>query len=150
MKYQVELLMETQAEMLPLLMAHWDEVALDKDTIKPNGNWEIYAMLEEQGTLSFTTVRSDEGELFGYILYIIHPLMHYKHILSAECDLYFMVAAHRKGMAGYKLLKRSEDDLVERGVNKVFNRVKLHLDVGPVFERLGYTAIERVYAKGLM
>lgn len=32
----------------------------------------------------------------------------------------------------------------------MFNKVKLHFDVGRVFERMGYQPIERVYAKGLV
>ena len=33
------------------------------------------------------------------------------------------------------------------GVRKIFTATKLHMDQGPLFERLGYRPVERMYAK---
>ena len=47
------------------------------------------------------------------------------------------------------MFKHAETALRGKGVTKVINKVKLHFDVGKIFERMGYLPIERVYAKGL-
>jgi hypothetical protein len=35
------------------------------------------------------------------------------------------------------------------GAEKIYQKVKLHKDIGKIFECMGYDAIERVYVKDL-
>jgi hypothetical protein len=37
--------------------------------------------------------------------------------------------------------------LKQRGVKKIFTGTKLSLDMGPIFERLGWTEAERLFCK---
>ena len=131
-----------------LIVAHWQDVALDQATVELDPDWDTYNCIDAQGGLEVVTAR-DEGTLVGYSIHIISTHIHYKNLKIAEGDVFWLDSAYRRGMAGIKLLKAAEKHLVAIGVDKVINKVKLHKDVVRIFERLGYTAIERVYAKGL-
>jgi GNAT superfamily N-acetyltransferase len=147
LSYQVEALGDIFEEVRPLLDLHWEDVALDQETIKLNPNWTIYAKMADNGTLHITTARDETGELVGYAAYLLSENNHYQQMVQADGDIFWLHPKQRKGMAGVRLLRKAEEFLIECGVKKIINKVKLHKDVGIIFERLGYTAIERVYAK---
>lgn len=149
MKYQTETMDEVVKEIMPLLHLHWQDVALHQDTIELDPNWQVYQELQRMGFLNITTARTDEGELVGYVIYIIQPLLHYKKELGADGDIFWLSPDHRKGSVGIRLLKEAETNIKQLGCTYISNKTKLHKDVGRIFERLGYQAIERVYAKAL-
>jgi GNAT superfamily N-acetyltransferase len=162
--FQEERLADVRDEALPLLRRHWDEIALDKDTVPLEPDWERYARLEELGVFKVMTARrsgashgisdpvaggraaTPRGELVGYASFFVFPNIHYKSLVVADGDIFWVAPEHRDG-TGYRLLKAAEAMLVASGVRKIVNKTKLGHDAGPVFERLGYRAIERVYAK---
>mgnify|MGYP001212551605 CR=1 FL=1 len=135
-------------EVGPLLQKHWEEIALDKARIDLQPDWAVYDILYDNNKMHVTTAR-DGTKLVGYAIFILTNALHYKQLSIADGDVFWLDPEYRKGLTGYKLLKKSEGFLGTRGVQKIFNKVKLHKDVGKVFERLGYTPIERVYAKGV-
>lgn len=135
-------------EVGPLLYQHWEEIALDKNKIDLQPDWATYEVLADADKMHVTTARNG-SELVGYAIFILTQALHYKQLSIADGDVFWLHPDHRKGLTGFKLLKKSEEFLKARGVQKIFNKVKLHKDVGKVFERLGYTPIERVYAKGV-
>lgn len=148
--YQAENYTDVIGEAGPLLIAHWQDVALDQDTIDLQPDWEKYEILNNANKLHITTAReTGTGKLVGYVVYILDNCLHYKQVNMADGDIFWLDPEYRKGLTGVKLLKSAEKYLVGLGVNKIFNKVKLHKDVGKIFERLGYTPIERVYAKGI-
>lgn len=133
-------------EMQALLLAHWHEIALNKDVVPLDPNWGLYDTLEAAAVLHLTTARLD-GALVGYAAYVIGPNLHYRSLIVAESDVFYISPAHRRGMTGARLIQAAERHLIAVGVNKIVHRVKLHKDVGALFERLGHVPIERVYAK---
>ena len=149
MTYQTERLDDWRVEAEPLLARHWREIALDQDVVPLDPDWPAYAQIEAAGMLHITTARL-EGALVGYVVYFLAPNLHYRSLKVAEADVFWLAPECRKGTAGIRLLKAAERNLKPLGVNKIVNKVKLHFDAGPVFERLGYTAIERVYAKTMV
>jgi GNAT superfamily N-acetyltransferase len=149
MNYQTETMSEVVKEIMPLLHLHWQDVALNHDSITLDPNWQVYQELAKMGFLHITTARTDAGELVGYAIYIIQPLLHYKRELGADGDIFWLHPDHRKGSVGIRLLKEAEMNIKALGCTYIVNKVKLHKDVGRIFERLGYQAIERVYAKAL-
>jgi hypothetical protein len=48
------------------------------------------------------------------------------------------------------LLQAVEDMAKRLGATQFYQKVKVHQDVGALFERMGYKAIERVYVKDLV
>jgi len=146
--YRREKISDIKEELLPLLEKHWREIALDQDTVKLEPDWATYDMLDASGVICLITARH-YGELVGYVAYLVVPSLHYKSLRVAENDLYWLDPVFRKGMAGVNLFRAAEVILAGEGVNKIVNKVKLHNDVGRIFERMGYTPIERVYVKTL-
>jgi len=144
--YAVEEWADTWKEMEPLWPDHWKEVAMDQDVIPLNPDLEVWDELARKRMLHLVTVREDD-KLIGYYLAIIRPHLHYKQSLSAFTDLYYLSARHRRGLTGYKLFQYVESTLKARGVQKMFAGTKMHLDMGRLFERLGWRETERLYTK---
>lgn len=146
--YRRETIAAIKDEILPLLDAHWREVALDQDTVKLDPDWATYDILDQIGALVIITARY-EGTLVGYAVYLISQHYHYRGLRGAENDLYWLDPAYRKGRAGIELFRAAEVVLAGEGVQKATHKVKLGHDVGRVFEHLGYKPIERIYIKNL-
>jgi len=149
MEFSEETLSQFLDEARPLLVDHWENIALNKDTIPLNPLWNIYEKLEETGNLKIITARQDE-KLVGYAAYVISPSLHYSSQIIADADVFWLDPNYRKGMAGMRLFKHAEKVLKSYGVTRILNKVKIHFDVGKVFERMGYDPIERVYSKSLV
>ncbi len=96
--FQIEKLGDVREEAEPLLRRHWEEIAVERDTVPLDPDWDTYARVDA---------------------------------------------------AGMRLLRVAEEHLRARGVNRIVSKVKLHFDTGPLFERLGYRAIERIYIKSV-
>lgn len=145
--YRREKLSSIREEIAPLLEKHWDEVAIEKDTVPLSPDWPMYELLENCGALVCITARHC-GELVGYASYVLSRHLNYD-LRVADCGPFFLDPVFRKGMAGVNLFRAAEIMLKDMGVDRVVHKVKLSLDVGSIFERMGYKPIERVYVKTL-
>lgn len=134
------------AEMSALWTEHWEEVAINRDVIKLDPDLDQYAELERSGALHVVVAR-ERGAIVGYHISIVRPHLHYRRSLSAFTDVYFLRKSHRAGMTGVRLIKAAEESLRARGVQKMFTGTKLHMDMGPIFERLGWTPTETLFTK---
>jgi len=123
---------------------HWAEIALDKDAIKLDPDYEKYRAMAEAGILHLVTARCD-GRLVGYHLSMIYPHMHYRKSLTCFTDVFYLKPEYRVGMIGYKMLKFFRDSVKARGVQKIYMGTKLSHDIGPLLLRLGFNPIERIY-----
>ena len=144
--YAVELLHTSYADAQILTKMHFEEIAANKDVIKLNPDHNSYEEAEENHNLHIVTCRVD-GVLVGYHLSFIRFHLHYKDSLTAYTDLFFIHPSYRRGRVGVNLFKYAEKTLWQRGVQRIYMPTKLKLDVGALFERLGFDAIERVYTK---
>ena len=133
-------------EMRELWDAHWKEVALNRDVIKLDPDIEAYENMQDTGMLHIVVARS-VGEVVGYHITIVRPHLHYKESLSGIADVYYLKPEHRQGMTAIKMFKFVESTLKARGVQKLFTGTKLSLDMGPIFERMGWVEQERLYSK---
>jgi len=146
MDYQQELLHTCRDDAGELLEMHYHEIALNKDKIKLNPDWEAYEALEDSNQLRIFTVR-DEEKLVGYFVLIVSKSLHYVDHLYAVNDIIYVHPEYRKGMLGAKLMKFAEKCLKEDGVSLIMVNTKLHKDFGKLLGRLGYNPIETVYSK---
>ena len=144
--YQVEDWHQCLPEMEAMWPLHWEEVAGDKDVIKLEPHYKMYDDIYRSGQMHVVTARCD-GKLIGYHVSIVRPHLHYKSSLSSYTDLYFIHPDYRKGMTGVNLFRFTEKSLKQRGVQKMFTGTKLSLDMGRIFERLGWRETERLYTK---
>jgi L-amino acid N-acyltransferase YncA len=130
----------------PLWPEHWDEIAVDKDRMPMRPDVATYQALDAAGRLQIVVVR-DDGRMVGYILSVIRPHLHYADVLCGYEDAYFLTKSHRRGMIGVNLIREAIRHMKLVGVQKAFFMTKVALDMGPIFERLGFAKTDIVYSK---
>jgi GNAT superfamily N-acetyltransferase len=135
-----------------LLRMHYQELTLDKHLVQLAPMHERYAKLEAAGKLEVYTARHD-GALVGYSLFVVDRHIHYRDLLVASNDVLYLHPEYRRGMAGIKLIRYSEEMLAERGVDKVFWHIKFNREPGDkkdfraIMHRMGYGDEEVVVGK---
>lgn len=146
MEYAIEKVSDLQEEVQPLLDLHWEQIALNKDKIKLNPDWQRYIALNEAGLLFCYSAREDK-KLVGYFVVIASTSMHYSDHTFGICDIIFIHPDYRGGSAGIKLIKFAEAHLKSIGVSTLAINTKLHAPFDALLDRLQYTCIERVFCK---
>ena len=143
--YHVEKYEDCIPEIRLLIDEHYDELSVTKEyALDPH--WEAYSALAKENLLQCTTCRKD-GVLIGYMFFILSYNLHYRTMLMATEDLYFLKKEERKGLVGIKLFKFTEKHLKSLNVNRVIVSTKVHLDNSRLFEYLKYKFIEKTYSK---
>ena len=145
-EYKEESYSQVVDEIKPLLEDHWDEIALHKDTIKLNPDYGRYEAMCNSGSMKIVTARDNE-KLVGYCIMLLYHHIHYKDQFMAMDDIFFIAKDYRKGLTGVKLFIKTEEIMKQYGVTKLSMNVKIHQDVGAIFERLGYKETERMFTK---
>ena len=145
-EYKEETFDQVIDEIKPLLEDHWEEIALHKDTIKLNPDYGRYESMFKSGSMRIVTAR-DDGKLVGYCIMLLYHHIHYKDQFMAMDDIFFIAKDYRKGLTGVKLFIKTEEIMKQYGVTKLSMNVKIHQDVGAIFERLGYKETERMFTK---
>jgi GNAT superfamily N-acetyltransferase len=145
MEFALENLAKVRREIEPLLEEHWKEIALNKEIIKLNPDWEGYARLDGINALRIYTARKDD-KLVGYFVVIVNKSLHYRDHLFANNDIIFLSKSARKGLAGMKLIKYAIDSLAAEGITKLHVNTKAHQPFDAILERLNFEEIERVYS----
>lgn len=132
-------------EMEPLFPLHYEELCVDKRwPCEPD--LDVYRMLADKGMLRVITVRAD-GELVGYMVFIIRPHLHYKSCLCAFEDLYFLRKDMRQGRIGIRMFNYTEAALKRIGVQKMIVHTKAHMDVSRLLEYLDFKLVDKMYSK---
>lgn len=147
-KYQQEFLATVKDEIVPLLNSHWEEIALNKDKIKLNPDWDAYDSLEQVDKLKIFTAR-DDNKLVGYFVVIVGVNIHYKDHLFASNDIIYLSPEHRKGFTGIRLIKFAEKCLKQDGISVLTINTKVHQPFDRLMDFLKFRKIERVYSKYL-
>jgi GNAT superfamily N-acetyltransferase len=143
--YQVEKYEDCIGEIKPSLNEHYEELSVTK-TFPLDPDWDAYVRLSEAGSLKVITCRKD-GVIVGYMFFLLHYNLHYRTMLTAIEDLYYLRKEERKGRVGIKLFKYAEEYLKSIGVNRVLLGTKVHLDNSRLFEYLGYSFVEKMHSK---
>ena len=146
MLFQIEKVQDIKDEVQPLLEMHWEQIALNRDKIKLNPDWDEAQKLCETGRLKIFTSRKD-GKLVGYFAVIVGTSLHYKDHKFANCDVIYVHPDHRTGMTGYKLIKNAESYLKKSGVSVININTKVHTPFDKLMVKMGYNLIERLYSK---
>lgn len=135
-------------EVKPILPIHWEELALHKEKVPLDPQYNVYLKRDAQGGVISVTARED-GKLIGYFVGFIAPGLHYQTCLTCTMDIFYVHPDHRGGGTGYHLFKSAEKELKRRGVQRLFVGSKLHKDASWLFEKLGYEEVERYYSAWL-
>lgn len=144
--YQEEKFKDIIDEIKPILEIHWNELANNKDIRPLNVDYNSYIKLNRAGIWKVFTVRNG-GVLIGYTSFVITPNLHYKDWKYATNDVYYLHQDYRGHGVGYQMFKKSEEWLKNQGVKSVVVQEKIDHPHFDLFDKLGYTMIERNYEK---
>ena len=131
------------------LEIHYDELALHKETIPLDPDYDRYLFLEAKNQLKVYTLRTDEHVLIGYAVFIITPMLHYKSTICAANDLLYIDKKYRQGMTGVKFIKYCESKIKECGVDKITWHIKESNNFVPILKRMGYITEDIIVGKVL-
>jgi GNAT superfamily N-acetyltransferase len=142
---QVESLTEMLEQLKPLFPAHWEELALNKDKVPLDPQYDIYLQRDARGEVMLVTLRQ-AGDLVGYFVGFVAPGLHYQTCLTLTMDIFYVWPGARGGRGGLILFKKVEEEARRRGVQRIFAGSKLHKDASWLFDKLGYEEVERYYS----
>lgn len=142
--YAVEAWGDCWREMQALWGKHWEEIAIHRDAIPLDPDIQQYQHLQDTGNLCVVVARS-AGVIIGYYISIIRTHLHYRTTLHAFTDVYYIHPDFRKGRTGIRLVQEAMTVWKQRGVKKALTATKEHLDMGPVFDYLGWAKTETVF-----
>jgi GNAT superfamily N-acetyltransferase len=146
--FQVEPYLQCIEELKPLFPAHWEELALNKDQVPLDPQYEIYEQRAARGEVLMVTIR-ELGRIVGYFVGFIAPGLHYRTCLTCTMDIFYVAPTHRNGSAGIRLFKFVEQECRRRRVKRMFVGSKCHKDASGLFERLRYRQVEIYYSTWL-
>ncbi len=131
-KLQVERFSDCYDEAIPLVVAHYQEIATNKDKKILDPDVARYVSLEEQGMLRIFTAR-DEGKLVGYFVSMVMPHLHYASCIYAMNDILYVDPAYRGTTLAYRLFKGAIQDLKDNSNTDV---MMIHMKVKHPFRKL--------------
>ena len=76
-KFGVERYSQVNEDIKELIKLHYDEIAVNKEDIPLDPDWDRYKLLDDKGLIMIITAR-DEGRLVGYSIFFISNHLHYK------------------------------------------------------------------------
>jgi hypothetical protein len=133
------------AEALPLLFAHWKEVAHYPD-LELTPDRDAYAQLEARGLVRVFTARRD-GLLIGYALFIVTPNLHYKQVLQANQDVVY-IQPDQRGTMPLRFLQFCEDQLFAEGCDVICQHGKAkHPQLARLLTHMGYDTMDVLHVK---
>lgn len=133
-------------EMLPLIEAHYQEIAWRQDQIPLAVDYDRYCQLADAGILMCFTARKGRW-LVGYAVFMVMPHLHYNTTKMAINDVVFLAQAYRNKGEGAALIEFSEKELKALGCQVVTLHVKPQLDWGPLCANMGYELGDRIWMK---
>jgi hypothetical protein len=140
------------ADIEPLLLKHWEEVALHREQVPLAPDLERYRRADAAGSLVVVSAR-DHGMLIGYSVFLLYNHLHYE-LLVATNDVLFLDREYRSGTTtGLRLIAESEAALerarIARGARQLKTtwHIKPKNDWSPILLRKGYEQEEIILGK---
>jgi GNAT superfamily N-acetyltransferase len=146
MEFSIETYDEVIADIRPLLIDHWLELAAYSD-IPLDPNYDHYQALDRAGLIRIYTARLD-GALIGYVIMTViksHP--HYRGQAWAVSDIVLVLKEHRNFGVGNGLFDLLEDDL--KGSVVQIHTKNAHPELQILLKSRGYDPIETTFSKRL-
>lgn len=132
-------------ELLPLMQMVWEEVDQRNGDFELDIDMDQYLLLIEAGAYKPYSIRTDDGNLVGYIGVVVTPSLHCKGRKDATTDVMYIHPKYRG--YGSNLLTLITDDLKEEGITWFSFITKAWLDEGNLAEKLGFKLYEKVYQR---
>lgn len=141
-------------ELKPLFQPHWEELALDKDKVPLDPDYQAYLEAEDRGELLLVVAR-DAGKVVGYFVGFVRPHLNYRTCIVLQMAIFWLAPEYRDedslGTIEREMLCTDLFDLVKReavarGVQRPYYGSKFHKDASGLFETLGMHEVERYYS----
>lgn len=130
-----------------LCQLHWEEIALNRTTVKLAPDVKRYKQLQELDILRNIVVYAD-GLIVGYSIILVQPHLHYKDNLYGYVDVLYLDPCYRNGRLGIKLVNETEVFAKRVGVEILLHHTKPHHpSLEKILIRKGYSLNERIYGK---
>jgi GNAT superfamily N-acetyltransferase len=171
--YQVEKWDDCYEEAIPMLHAHYIEIATDK-AIKPlDPDLDKYQSMEKAGMLRIFTARESiveehiqeripgklqgreevmtvkRGRLIGYFVSIVATGLHYQQTTLAINDIMYVDPPHRGSTVGYRLMKGAALDLKNLGADILTIHMKTDYPFRSLLEKLDFHLTEENWERVL-
>jgi GNAT superfamily N-acetyltransferase len=132
----------------PLLEAHREELTTNPDLMVLDPDIARYQTLEAAGALlSLGLFKGDD--LVGYSINNMFTHSHYGGLLVCQNELLFLAKAHRRGMAGVRLIAATEQTARDRGADMMLWHAKPRTTLDRMLPRMGYRTQDIVYSQVL-
>ncbi len=155
--YQVEKWDDCYEEAIPMLEAHYLEIATDK-ALKPlDPDLDKYQAMEDSGFLRIFTVRDKpgpadasitiapdllQGRLIGYFVSIVMRGLHYQQTTLAINDIMYIDPAYRGSTVGYRMIRGAKADLKNLGADILTIHMKTDYPFRSLLEKLDFHLTE--------
>lgn len=142
--FKKESFSDTFPELKSLFKQNHAETSALNDPLDPD--YLRLSEMERAGNLLFYVIRY-QGEAVGYAMFYLDEEIRHKGVWSAVQEMMFVEKKHRG--IGIAFITYCDAMLKEMGVKYVWRQATTKLDVGRVYEHLGYELIQKTYLKGL-
>lgn len=122
---QVERFADAMPELRVIFPRHWEELALFRDRMPLDPQFDEYVRRNDAGSLLLVTVRVD-GQVAAYYTAQSAPGFHYGTTLTAHMDMMYVVPERRNHGLGMPLFRCVEHELKRRGVQLWYSGYKSH------------------------
>lgn len=150
----VERLVHCLEELKPHFDPHWAELALDREKVPLDPQYNAYLARDALGEVLCVTLR-EAGRIVAYFVGFVAPGMHYRQTLTLTMDIFWVHPDYRSAdsletvereMLGLQLFQAVEKEGRRRGIKRVFYGTKLSHEAGKLFTELGMREVERYYS----
>ena len=145
-EFAVEDFTRVQTEYAAFVYRYWNNTPENLSEVPLDIDWNVYLKMDADKLLHLMVAR-DDGRMVGAALYMI--MMDPKHRTRrlATCDTFAVSRDYRGKGLGKQLYIAVEASLLPLEVDEIRNGYREVYHTKPLFEKLGFKLIERIYAK---
>lgn len=132
-----------------LFKLHYEEVACHKSVQTLSPNYDSYLNGILQGKIRVLTAREESEKVVGYCITLLQNSMHYKDIVYANNDVFYVCPEYRGKMTGVRLLDMALGDAKSQGASVYFMTAKSEHKFDKLLERKGFSGSEVIWSKEL-
>jgi GNAT superfamily N-acetyltransferase len=158
--YQVEWFDQVIEEIYPMLEAHYEEIATDKEVKPFIPDLDKYRAMESAGMLRIFTARDtlqgsvkllghERGRLVAYFVSFVMKHMHYSETTMAINDIMYVDPTHRGSTVGYRLIKLAALDLKNLGADILIIHMKCDYPFRSLLTKLNFHLTEENWERVL-
>lgn len=146
MKVEITDLNKVLNVVMPMMKSHYKEISHLDGEFSPDV--DNYLTLNKMGLYVFITA-TIEGDIVGYAGYFKNPHHHNSKVIHAFQDMIYLDPEYRGAGLGTYFINQCDKILKGLGAEVVINAVSHKYDFGLMLEKLGYTLLDKLYARRL-